>query len=79
MNLGTEIIRKFKMTVPPTNEQDEIVALLDSETEAIEALFQRVERSLALLTERRAALITAAVTGQIDVRAEQPASTLEPQ
>ena len=33
---------------------------------------------MALLSERRAALITAAVTGQIDVRAEQPDSTLAP-
>ena len=44
----------------------------------IERAIERATRSVALLKERRAALIAAAVTGQIDVRAEQVAEDLEP-
>jgi len=44
----------------------------------LERLVFTTQRSLNLLRERRAALITAAITGQIDLRAELPASALEP-
>ena len=46
-----------------------IVAHLDAATAQFDALTAEVERALALLQERRTALISAAVTGQIDVRA----------
>jgi len=45
------------------------VAHLDAATAQFDALTAAVERALALLQERRTALISAAVTGQIDVRA----------
>ena len=48
------------------------------QVQKLEALMSRTQASIALLTERRAALITAAVTGQIDVRAEQATEDLEP-
>lgn len=46
----------------------EIVALLDEETAKIDALMTEAQSAIALLSERRTALISAAVTGQIDVR-----------
>lgn len=49
-------------------EQKDIIAYLDLETHRIDALIEKTNRSITLLKERRAALITAAVTGQIDVR-----------
>lgn len=49
-------------------EQTSIVNYLDKETEKINELVIEAERAIELLQERRAALISAAVTGQIDVR-----------
>jgi type I restriction enzyme S subunit len=68
MNLSAGIIRKFKLTVPPISDQREIVAFLDDESSRIDRLFLEAEQATALLRERRTALISAAVTGQIDVR-----------
>lgn len=44
------------------------MAFLDAETSRIDALVAEAERAIELLGERRGALISAAVTGQIDVR-----------
>lgn len=54
---------------PPPSEQRRIVVYLDEQTSRIDALITKAERFIQLSKERRAALITAAVTGQIDVRA----------
>jgi type I restriction enzyme S subunit len=74
MNLSTGAIQKFKITVPPTPEQLAIVEFLDSSIREIELLIEHGDQSLILLSERRSALISAAVTGKIDVRnlAPQP-------
>jgi type I restriction enzyme S subunit len=53
---------------PPLEEQQQIAAFLDSETAKLDALFEKVNEVIARLTEYRAALITAATTGKIDVR-----------
>lgn len=68
MNLSAGLIAKFRITVPPIDEQTKIVDWLDAEFARLEALSGEVERAIALLQERRTALISAAVTGQIDVR-----------
>jgi type I restriction enzyme S subunit len=68
MNLSTGIIRKFKLTVPPPTEQSAIVSFLDSEISQVDCLLGEAEAAVSLLLERRTALISAAVTGQIDVR-----------
>jgi type I restriction enzyme S subunit len=54
---------------PPLHEQRAIVARLDAETAKIDALIAKAEQFIALSKERRAALITAAVTGQLDIAA----------
>lgn len=51
---------------PPLDEQDAIVAHIARETARLDAVRAATERTIALLKERRAALITAAVTGQLD-------------
>lgn len=57
----------IRMDVPSRSEQASILATLDRETAKIDTLIAKVERHIELAKERRAALITAAVTGQIDV------------
>jgi type I restriction enzyme S subunit len=59
--------------VPPLHEQHAIAAYLDEETAKLDALVSKVETAIERLQEYRTALITAAVTGKIDVRrAERP-------
>lgn len=64
--LGT--LGNIRVPVPPLPEQHAIVAHLDRETSRIDALLTEAQRAIDLLQERRSALISAAVTGQIDVR-----------
>ncbi len=54
---------------PPLDEQDSIVELVKRETRKLDNLVHEAQYAIALLQERRVALISAAVTGQIDVRA----------
>jgi type I restriction enzyme S subunit len=53
--------------VPSLDEQEAIVAFIAEERTKIDKLATATERSIALLKERRSALIAAAVTGQIDI------------
>lgn len=62
--------RQVKMPAPSISEQRVIAAHLDRGVARIDALTAKTERSITLLKERRSALITAAVTGQIDLREE---------
>lgn len=64
--LGT--LSNFRIPVPPLGEQLKIVEYLVKKCQRTDALKAKTERSIELLKERRAALITAAVTGKIDVR-----------
>lgn len=74
-HLSPEQIELFTVAVPSPTEQIEIVAFVRKETRRIEALLSEAEGAVRLLLERRSALISAAVTGKIDVRlAEQPGS-----
>ena len=56
------------LAIPPVSEQTAIANHLDRETAKIDALIEKVQTSIDLLREKRSALITAAVTGKIDVR-----------
>ena len=55
------------LPVPPLGEQRQIIAHIANETGRLDELCTATERTTALLKERRAALIAAAVTGRIDV------------
>lgn len=56
------------LTLPSIEEQTAIVNFLDLQTAKIDALITETQASIALLKEHRIALISAAVTGKIDVR-----------
>lgn len=68
-SLNMDGLREFRVPVLPFDEQRRVAAYLDEQTAKIDALIAETERFIELSRERRAALITAAVTGQIDVRA----------
>ncbi|MCK1541010.1 restriction endonuclease subunit S [Bradyrhizobium sp. 179] len=57
-----------RVPCPPIKEQSQIRNFLDRELSRIDDLTTEVARSIALMQERRAALISAAVTGKIDLR-----------
>ena len=59
---------QFRIALPPVHEQEAIAAKLDSGGAVFDALTATAETAITLLQERRAALISAAVTGKIDVR-----------
>lgn len=67
-NLSVDQLRHFRVPLPSLGEQCAIVAHLDEQTAKIDELIVETERFIELSRERRSALITAAVTGQIDVR-----------
>jgi len=58
----------FLIPVPSREEQAEIASSLNHERQRVDVLLRKTERSIELLKERRSALITAAVTGKIDLR-----------
>jgi type I restriction enzyme S subunit len=67
-NINQEVIAFLRVPAPNLVEQATITAFLDRETARIDLLTQKTQHSIDLLKERRSALITAAVTGQIDLR-----------
>ena len=58
----------FSTPVPPVSEQDQIVASIRKETAAIDTLIAKIHEAIYHLKEFRTALISAAVTGKVDVR-----------
>ena len=67
-HISPELISNFVIPVPPVTEQDAIVEIASIETAKLDTLTAEAEQAIALLQERRTALISAAVTGKIDVR-----------
>lgn len=65
--IAIDRISALKIAVPPFEEQELITGYLDHETSKIDGLLSAIKDSIALLKERRSALITAAVTGQIEL------------
>lgn len=66
--LNSERLGRVKLPVPSDLEQQEIVQYLSRETSKIGALSAKAREMIDILKERRQALISAAVTGKIDVR-----------
>jgi type I restriction enzyme S subunit len=65
-------IQAFRFALPPVEEQRAIVAYVRQATDSFDALTTEAQRGVDLLLERRAALVSAAVTGKIDVRGLAP-------
>lgn len=68
--INVRAIRGLPVALPPLARQRQIVAYLNEQVNKIDALISEAENFIELSRERRSALITAAVTGQIDVRGE---------
>lgn len=66
--VSAEDVGNIRAIIPSILEQRAIAAFLDRETARIDALIGKIEKSIELLREYRSALISAAVTGKIDVR-----------
>jgi type I restriction enzyme S subunit len=66
--LNMQILGNLAIPVPPEAEQQLIVDFVQEHSQRYEALTAEAQRAIDLLQERRTALISAAVTGQIDVR-----------
>ena len=73
-NLNAEILRKVSLVYPDIKEQQSILQYLSETEEKLERLYQRAGDAVTLLKEHRTALISAAVTGKIDVRNFKPAN-----
>jgi len=75
-------IKDFRIGIPDFNEQEAIADFIDAEVKKIDAMLRVNNQTIERLTEYRTALITAAVTGKIDVRnidlpTQEPANTEE--
>lgn len=66
--LPTEAFNDFLAPCPPYSEQREIASFIDKTHEKIDGLLDKAEIAINLMKERKAALISAVVTGKIDVR-----------
>lgn len=71
-NIGMNVIENLPIACPPADEQKVIAAFIAQESEKWDSLISEGVSAVHLLQERRSALITAAVTGKIDVRGWQP-------
>ena len=67
-NITKPSIMAIRIGVPPIHEQSQIVQEAHRQVMRIDQVQEKTEKSVSLLKEHRSALITAAVTGQIDVR-----------
>ena len=71
-NIGMGVVENLSVPVPPRAEQKQIVAFLSTVVGKLDSLTAEADGAIPLLKERRSALISAAVTGKIDVRGLVP-------
>lgn len=67
-SISSTNIMELPVIVPPEHEQSILLRFINKEQLRLDGLRKEVENSISLLRERRSALVTAAVTGQINVR-----------
>lgn len=67
-SLSQNLLYGLHTLLPPVTEQEAIAKYLDRETQKIDLLKEKAKSAINLLKEKRSALISAAVTGKIDVR-----------
>lgn len=73
-NLNTETLGRIRLPIPPREEQQEVIEYVHAVSGKFQKLIENVDSAIALIRERRIALISAAVTGKIDVRDWQAAA-----
>lgn len=66
--INRESLKEVMIALPPEEEQKHICSFIDATINRIDTLTAEAQKAITLLQERRSALISAAVTGQIDVR-----------
>ena len=66
--IAVDRINTLPIVIPTLDEQNAIGAFLDQETAKIDTLISKAKTAIQLMQERRTAVISAAVTGKIDVR-----------
>jgi type I restriction enzyme S subunit len=72
-NLNTDLVKEIAVPIPPEVEVNAIVDSIVKMRERFSALVSNARNAIELMQERRTALISAAVTGKIDVRDWEPA------
>ncbi|MBY4678891.1 restriction endonuclease subunit S [Marinobacterium arenosum] len=66
--IGMDDVKSLRAALPPISEQEELVTTVFNKMDSMDKAIAKAESFVALLQERRTALISAAVTGKIDVR-----------
>ncbi len=77
-NLNPTRYGQLVVAIPPPEEQQDIARFLDKESGQLDALIAEAQCAIDLLKERRSVLISAAVTGKIDVRGLVDALSFSP-
>jgi type I restriction enzyme S subunit len=67
-SISSTNLMELPVVLPPVKEQTEILSYVAVETSRFDALSAEAQHAVALLQERRSAMISSVVTGQIDVR-----------
>ncbi|TXX96137.1 restriction endonuclease subunit S, partial [Vibrio cholerae] len=67
-SISSTNVKEVHLLIPPADERKIIMEYLEKQTSKLKLLIQDVEESITLLKEHRTSLISAAVTGKIDVR-----------
>jgi len=70
LRLYWEEFKNLKIALPPEEEIDKILKYVTEQNSYVDTLIEKANQAITLLQERRTALISAAVTGKIDVREE---------
>ena len=73
--INRETLAECKVPVPPVSEQKQIEQFLEDSVLKIDTLVEKAGDAIVLMKEHRTALISAAVTGKIDVRDWQKPNT----
>jgi type I restriction enzyme S subunit len=68
-NVSSGQVQSCIVALPPINQQRQLTAFAKEQLAKFDTLITKATQAITLLRERRAALISAAVTGKIDVRA----------
>jgi type I restriction enzyme S subunit len=76
-SISMSSLQDLPVVVPPRETRQAILDHVDRETERIDTLIRKVEVAIDRLKEYRTALISAAVTGQIDVRGERKTNAVK--
>jgi len=75
--IGMPDIRSLSMPLPSISEQKEVIGYVFAERDRLDDLVAEAQKASRLLVERRSALISAAVTGKVDVRGWLPPEKLQ--